>query len=332
MASAAEYQNPQRMAQKLAAVPFPVDLTGMSVLDVGCDQGWWCKLASDRGAARVVGIDRGRPMGSRGGAFVDLVTENQAKNWPRCEFVHANIGLEWPDVGEFDVVLCFSMYHHIWSNCGNHDAIWRWLRRRVMGPQGTLLWEGPTSAADSVAARSVVHRRLTHRGAEYVEVDIHRAAEAYFRTTFFGAAGHVPTREVWQCAPRPTWEGTVRVGAGGASKAFLYAQERRRDEIGNLLHARPYPGSLNVELDRPFDWFGPHVEGMIADVQQRGKGLQVPWVPRKARFYPVTVNGVNPAWAFRFDGEKYPLNFIELVSPLCLRDHLHETRVLVCQP
>ena len=37
----------------------PSDLTGKSVLDIGCSEGFFCRQVAKRGARRVVGIDTG---------------------------------------------------------------------------------------------------------------------------------------------------------------------------------------------------------------------------------------------------------------------------------
>jgi len=43
--------------KKLARLGLPDDLTGKSVLDIGCNEGFFCRIAKERGAERVVGID-----------------------------------------------------------------------------------------------------------------------------------------------------------------------------------------------------------------------------------------------------------------------------------
>lgn len=46
-----------RSHTKLRALHLPSDLTGLSVLDLGCNEGFFCIEARRRGASRVVGID-----------------------------------------------------------------------------------------------------------------------------------------------------------------------------------------------------------------------------------------------------------------------------------
>lgn len=301
-----DYQTPERMAVKLAAVPLP-SLAGRSVLDVGCDHGAWCQVAIDRGAARVVGLDRGRDVPGRG--YVDLAAEN-AIRMPGAEFRRMELGTQWHEFGRFDVVLLLNLYHHVFEACGDHAAIWYWLWRHTAGQ---LLWEAPLTLADPVAAQ--------HVSRPYLEEDIRAAAAEFFHVEQIGV-GWVPTRTVWRCWPKAlpllVSAGQARAGAGGASKAFAYANGRRMDEIESVLGVRPIPGSMNVDLPEPFQWDARYYRARVLDVADRGAGLDSDWRPRWARFYPVNVDG-GPAWAFRFEGEHYPATFVELIADRRLR-------------
>lgn len=189
-----DYQTEHRMALKLRAVPLPEDLTGKSVLDVGCEGGWWCRLARDRGASRVLGLDRGREVRGRG--WVDLVAENRANpDNHGIEFERINLGKEWTQFGKFDVVLCMSMYHHVYAQCVDHKAIWFWLHLHT-AKDGVLLWEGPLDTRDSVA------RRATDSVGGYTRDAILKVAEHFFDIEVIGPALHEPYREVLRCTPR----------------------------------------------------------------------------------------------------------------------------------
>lgn len=327
MSFAGDYQQPERMQKKLAAVPAPASMVGMRVLDVGCDHGFWCELAALRGADRVLGIDRGRHVRGRG--FVDLPAENAERiKAPACSFARLELGRQWHDFGEFDLVLVLSVYHHIFEQAGgDHAPVWFWLWRHTAAA-GVLLWEGPTGVEDSVVARNV---SLGHQAA-YVRGEILAAARRWFDVEVVGPAIHEPTREVWRCRPLSVPESVaaaeVEAGAGGASKAFEYASGRRMDEIEAILGWRPVPGSLNLRCDRPFDWRRGYFRSQVLDVTNRRAGLLSDWAPRWARFYPVSVSG-EPAVAFRFEGERYADNFVELVAPVRLRDELTGTRVIL---
>jgi SAM-dependent methyltransferase len=177
------------MGQKRQAIPLP-DLKGKRVLDLGCDYGYWCKLASDLGASRVVGVDRGREVRREG--FVELAARNRAQDWPRCEFYDVNLGAEWPVFGQFDVIFCFALYHHWYGQCGDHKRIWEWLAQHT-APGGVLLWEGPYDEKDSI-----VVMKTKHIGG-YTRENILNAAHRYFVVEVVGPALYRRHREVWRC-------------------------------------------------------------------------------------------------------------------------------------
>jgi SAM-dependent methyltransferase len=306
-----DYQTATRMALKEKAIPLP-DLAGKTVLDVGCDHGHWCWLAAERGAKEVFGLDRGRKVN---GIITNLAKRNvtiAAERQLPCFFDQIDLGRQWKQYGAFDVVFCFSMYHHVYENCRDHEAIWHWLWRHTYGE---LLWENPTGIEDPVVRMNVKHR--------YVREEILAAAERYFDVELIGPAMHVPTREVWRCKPLPLVpirrRGTVSSGAGGAAPAFEYAGGRRIEEIERALGVRCVPGSLNVRLDQPFSWDTRYFRTLILDVKDRKAGLDSEWQPRWARFYPVTI-GSQDVFVFRFEGENYDEAFVELIADRRLRD------------
>ena len=133
------------------------------------------------------------------------------------------------------------------------------------------------------------------------------------------------TRTVWRLKPKKNaiaiYRGTARAGAGGAAKAFSYANGRRITEIKNILGKEMVPGSLNVMLDQNFDWDRRYFRARLLDLVDRSTGLDGQWTKRWVRFYPVTV-GRATAWAMRFEGERYPENFVELISDQPLRSLL----------
>jgi len=330
---APDYQTAERMALKRRAIPLP-DFAGKRVLDCGCDMGHWSFLAAQNGALSVLGLDRNRDV--RGVGMVDLVAlcRREAKFRglsSQCGFTQIELGRQWWEVGfaPFDIVFCFSMYHHWYEACGDHAPIWFWLHRHMVS-DGVLLFEGPTDTSDPVVARNVSEANREN----YTVASIIGAAERYFTSEYIGPALHEPTREVWRLQPksieRKTYRGKVLRGAGGATKAFEYAGSRRIGEIADILGVRPVPGSLNVRLTEPFDWDRGYYRSRMLDVVDRSRGLDSPWAMRWARFYPVDIadeDVVTPwrtinAYAFRFEGDSYPLEFAELIAPIQLRDQL----------
>jgi SAM-dependent methyltransferase len=89
------------------------DLTGKSVLDIGCAEGYFCRKAALGGAERVLGVD-GR-MGTLVNARCISLNENLPISYRLGAF--PSIGFE----GTFDVVFCLSVLHHLVST----KDIWR---------------------------------------------------------------------------------------------------------------------------------------------------------------------------------------------------------------
>jgi SAM-dependent methyltransferase len=307
---AGDYQSPERMAKKSQAIPLP-DLRGKTVLDVGCDHGWWCWKAVELGAKKVLGLDRNRKVW---GSEFDLIARNTREAGSRpCKFEKTDLGRQWREFGRHDVVFCFSMYHHVFANCGDHHAVWHWLHRHT---RQVLLWENPTGTDDPVVRM--------HVDLPYTKDRILEAAGIFFDIEEIGAALHVPTRSVWRCTPhreeKQCWLAQMQPGSGGAAKAFQYAQGRRMGEIEEILGFRPVAGSLNCKVNRPFDWDGKYYRARILDPVSRAN-MDGEWAARWARFYPMTANGKR-VFGFRFEGETYKDNFVELISDTVLREIL----------
>ena len=199
-----DYQTEKRMKQKREAIPLP-DLKGKRVLDIGCDHGYWCQLASTLGASHVVGVDRGRFVRGAGGEghhtgrHVRLAEQNNQQGWPNCKFVEHNLGKEWPMLGRFDVVFCFSVYHHWYPMARDHDACWDWLHQHT-APAGMILWEGPTDTKDPIIRQRLREENLSVN--TFTREIITTAAEHYFKIEIVGPAIHRPHREVWRCSPK----------------------------------------------------------------------------------------------------------------------------------
>ena len=87
------------------------------------------------------------------------------------------------------------------------------------------------------------------------------------------------------------------------------------DEFQSLLGVRPVPGSLNVHLTEPFDWESRYYRAQLLDVVDRSAGLDSAWQPRWARIYPLA----GEVFAFRFEGETYQDDFVELIAGRQLR-------------
>lgn len=323
----------ERMSKKLAAFGHILadHFHAREVLDVGCDMGFWSFMASQLSAKRVVGIDRNRDVRTHG--QVDLVQLNRdaASAFPmhnKCEFYRHECGRQWHEFGRFDTVMMFSLYHHIYEAAGgDHAPIWYWLRRHVKNT-GIVLWENPINLDDVVSNHAVRTNRDGYRLDRILE-----AASPYFDAEHIGHAGHEPHRHVFRFRAKPLvgWStaAEMKSGAGGASKCFAHLDGRRVREVENIVGYRPFAGSLNLHIEVPFPWDTGYYRAQVLDVVNRRdvKGLEQAWAPRWARFYPVTIGG-EKAHAFRFEGDKYKENFVELLAPTRLRDTLSGNPIL----
>lgn len=318
----------ERMQKKLDAIDLP-DLAGKLVLDVGTDHGFWAWLAAERGAEHVLGLDRNRVV--KGCGLVDLVKQNRevaAEKRLPCWFEQIDLGKQWLEFGQFDVVLMMSLYHHVYQNCGDHNAIWYWLWRHT-AHDGELIWENPVDSSDAVVRMNMSPE---YQG-RYTRGRILSAAARYFRINKVGPAKHEPNREVWRCTPLDrlsisTVAATAVSGAGGAAEAFNFAAGRRTREIESILGITPVPGSLNLQTNARFDWDVNYYRAQVLDVRDRSVKFSG-WAPRWCRFYPLQIESVS-AWAMRFEGEGYPENFVELISDTRLRDVIASEEVVLC--
>lgn len=312
----------ERMNKKIEAIPFP-DMEGKTVLDIGCDYAQFSFLCANWGA-KVTGLDRNRDV--KGLGFVDVVrlnNQNAKDHGFDCSFHELNLGKQWGEFGKHDIILCMSMYHHVYENCGDHKPIWLWLWRHC---KEMVIWENPTDNQDRVVGMNV------SRGG-YNTKEILDAASIYFDYEYKGHALHEPHRHVYFFYPKKglmdTYAITPRNGMGGASKAFIHGEGRRMCEIERILGYRPHPGTLNVTATKEFNWEYHYYTGGILEIRDRMAGLCGEWQERETRFYPCAINGVK-CHVFRMRGEKYPQNFMEIISEHRLRDMDKIEELIVC--
>jgi SAM-dependent methyltransferase len=113
-------------ARKLERINLPQDLSGKSVLDIGCNEGFFCAEAHRRGATNVVGIDIQRPAlefaRSRYGSLPGVSFEER----------------RWTDLprGPFDVVLWLSAMHYELDPARIFSLI-----KRELAPNGLFILE-----------------------------------------------------------------------------------------------------------------------------------------------------------------------------------------------
>lgn len=84
---------------------FPADMTGKSVLDLGCNSGYFCFEALRRGATRVLGVDHSETAirGARKLAeCLGVEARFEVRDWSRS-----------PVTESFDYVLALNVVHHL---------------------------------------------------------------------------------------------------------------------------------------------------------------------------------------------------------------------------
>lgn len=79
------------------------DLRGKLILDVGCGTGKFCRLASKKGAAKIIGVDLSPKM-----------LEEAKKNCRDASLKEMDLSKEKIE-GHFDVVVCALVLDHIWD-------------------------------------------------------------------------------------------------------------------------------------------------------------------------------------------------------------------------
>jgi len=92
---------------------FPNDFKGASVLDIGCNLGAMCYIAKQRGAGRVVGIDKATTLIETSSAIFDkynydISLINYDMNKEGYEPLLKILGMK-----KFDYVFALSIYHHV---------------------------------------------------------------------------------------------------------------------------------------------------------------------------------------------------------------------------
>lgn len=136
-------------SEKLARIRLPSDLKGKSVLDLGCNEGFFAIEAKRRGADYVLGLDHD-------GRLLDLARRRASDEQLEIDFVQADMNL-LPD-RKFDFVLLLSALHYIDEPAKLMQKI-----RKVLNEDGSLILEiglAPTKQGKTIgrALRSIDER------------------------------------------------------------------------------------------------------------------------------------------------------------------------------
>jgi len=94
-------------ADKMAMLDLPADMSGLSVLDVGCNEGYCAFEAERRAAAPVLALDKSREAAAKFAVVQRALSS-------RVEFRRINVLDLEPGVdGRFDVVFFLAVFHHL---------------------------------------------------------------------------------------------------------------------------------------------------------------------------------------------------------------------------
>jgi len=94
-------------SDKLAMLDLPDSLTGVSVLDIGCNEGFYSFEFEKRGASPILAIDQ-HPAAVRKFGLVREWLRSSVR-FRDCDF----FDLRASEVGTFDVVLFLAVFHHV---------------------------------------------------------------------------------------------------------------------------------------------------------------------------------------------------------------------------
>jgi SAM-dependent methyltransferase len=111
------------------------DAAGKRVVDLGCGEGFYCRIARDQGAAHVIGIDPSERM---------LAVARERTTGDVIEYVQAfaeDVSLE---TGSIDLVVTILALHYVEDFAAVLRSIWSWLRN---GGEFVMIVEHPVATA-----------------------------------------------------------------------------------------------------------------------------------------------------------------------------------------
>ena len=98
---------PMDSEEKLRLMQLPEDLRGKSVLDIGCNEGFFAFEAERRGASYVLAVDSDPTARKKFHIVKHLLKSN-------VEFLFLNVAdVDERTIGHFDVTLFLSVFHHL---------------------------------------------------------------------------------------------------------------------------------------------------------------------------------------------------------------------------
>ena len=137
--------------RKLGMMRLPADLSGKSVLDIGCNEGFFSFEAEKRGAKRVVAIDKSLEAQEK----FHLIKELRHS---KVEFLFADVlELDPAGLGQFDIVFFLSVFHHLRYPFNVLDRVFELTREYA-------IMEFVEAVPDEDLGQSLLVRKLSKKG------------------------------------------------------------------------------------------------------------------------------------------------------------------------
>lgn len=136
---------------KLDMMGLPLSLEGLSILDVGCNEGFYSFELEKRGAAPILAIDKDQSATDKF-ALVSQFFKS------KVEFRQVDLmDLDPAEVGQFDIVLCLAVFHHLKYPFQAVDRLYELTKK-------TLLLEVVEAIPEKHSEQSCLVRKLSKRG------------------------------------------------------------------------------------------------------------------------------------------------------------------------
>ena len=137
--------------RKLEMMRLPADLSGKTVLDIGCNEGFFSFDAERRGAKKVVAIDKSSDARDKFHLIKELMHS-------KVEFRFADLLELNPDeLGKFDIVFFLSVFHHLRYPFQVLDRIFELTREYA-------IMEFVEAVPEEDLGQSVLVRKLSKKG------------------------------------------------------------------------------------------------------------------------------------------------------------------------
>jgi SAM-dependent methyltransferase len=137
--------------RKLEMMKLPADLAGKTVLDIGCNEGFFSFECERRGASRVLAVDKGKDAAAKF-ALVKQILGAQV------EFSDVNLfDIEPAKLGRFDIVFFLAVLHHLRYPIVAIDRVYELTREFAV-------MEFVEAVSDTHPDQSALVRRMSKKG------------------------------------------------------------------------------------------------------------------------------------------------------------------------